>query len=87
MCDPVTILSIVGGVGSALFGAASAPPAPEIPAAPAPTARAPGATVRIGTGATELENKDDKTFQSTPKIPRRASAQPLGGLGQGSLAL
>ena len=69
MCDPFTILSAVLGVGSALFGAtAKPPPAPELPAAPVQNTKAPGATVRIGTGA-ESNNTDDPSKSSAIKKP------------------
>jgi hypothetical protein len=89
MCDPITILTLVATAGSTLLGAASmkAPPAPELPATPAPTGRAPGATVRIGTGADELKNEDPTESSATPQVKQRAAGTALGGLGRSSLAL
>lgn len=89
MCDPSTLIALAATVGSTLFGVASMPdpPAPELPAAPAPTARNPGATVRVGTGAEELENTDPGDTGGKPVVRQRASGSALGGLGRSSLAL
>jgi hypothetical protein len=87
MCDPLTILGLVGGLGSVLF--APKPPDPpkiETPAGPAPTARSPGATIRVGTGADELQAADP-AYTGTAKAKTRASGSALGGLGRSSLAL
>lgn len=87
MCDPLTILTLVGSIGSTLFGAtASKPPAPEMPAAPAPTARTPGATVRLGDGP-QLVNTDPTASTATKPVKERAAGTALGGLGKSTLAL
>lgn len=88
MCDPLSMLTLALTAGSTLFGVSKManPPEPELPGAPAATARTPGATVRIGTGAEELE---DKTTESTAgrNVATRSAGTALGGLGKSSLAL
>lgn len=87
MCDPMSILTLVGTIGSTIFGAtASKPPAPEMPAAPAPTARTPGATVRLGDGP-NTTNTDPVDVSNTSPARERAAGTTLGGLGKSTLAL
>jgi len=92
MCEPLTMLGLLGlagSVGSAALGVAGAakPPEPTLPAAPAPTGRAPGATVRVGTGADELENTDPTKSDIVRTPVTRAAGTALGGLGRSTLAL
>lgn len=86
MCDPMTLIMGLASVAAPLLSSPPKPPKAEIPASPAPNARAPGATVRVGTGA-----KDDRTPQgpverSTFKEQRK-SGKSIGGLGRSGLGL
>lgn len=87
MCDPLTILGLVGGIGSAVLGVASAPKPPPLPALTPPGSKAPGATVKIGTGADELENTDPTSSDTERLAPTRLAGTSLGGLGRSTLAL
>jgi len=85
----MTMVTLALTAGSTLFGLSSmkAPPPPELPAVAAPTARTAGATVRVGTGADELENTDATESSAGRTEKTRASGMALGGLGRSSLAL
>jgi len=88
MCDPISLITLALTAGSTLMGVASMPDPPKasLPAPPAPTGRAPGATVRVGTGGDELEAKD-VTESNVRQVKTRAAGTSLGGLGRSSLEL
>jgi len=86
MCDPMTMISMVGAIAGPLLTPTSKPPKAEIPASPAPNARAPGATVRIGTGAEDDTTKSTNATRST-FVEKRKAGNALGNLGRSGLAL
>ncbi len=86
MCDPMTMISMVASIAGPLLSSPPKPPKAEIPASPAPTARAPGATVRIGTGA-EDKRSDTAAAERSTFVERRKAGTAVGGLGRSGLAL
>lgn len=89
--DPLTLLTAalsVGGTAAGVIGAANAPKPPPLPASTPAGARAPGATVRVGTGQDEGSN----TATNAPNKPgftaERKVGKTFGGsLGRSGLAL
>ena len=87
MCGWETLL--LGALGGAsLLGKQKkppTPPSPVVPATPAPTARAGGATVRVG-GDTPAE-EDAAVAEYMDFTEKRSSGKTLGGLGRSGLGL
>lgn len=86
MCDPMTMVAMIGSIAGPLLTPTSKPPKAQIPASPAPNARSPGATVRIGTGADNDTTKTDNAVRST-FVEKRKAGNALGNLGRSGLAL
>lgn len=76
--------ALFGGM-SAMSKSAPKPPPVANPATPAPTARAAGATVRVGTNEKKVEEGPDADY--TGFVEKRASGRALGGLGRSGLGL
>ncbi len=86
MCDPMTMIGMIGSIAGPLLSSPPMPPKAQIPASPAPNARAPGATVRVGTGA--KDNRSDTTAaERSTFVERRKAGTAVGGLGRSGLAL
>lgn len=90
MCTGMALLMGALGLGGAvapLFAAKPADP-PPLPATTPAGARAPGATVRVGTGQDEGTNKDVNAPASTAVFQKvRSSGQAYNNLGRSGLAL
>lgn len=87
--DPLTLLGVIGGLGSAAAGATAAfakPPEAAIPAVPAPTLQDSGTDIRIGGDDTTSDGRGKGTT-FIPTTLTRASGKSLGGLGRSGLAL
>jgi len=88
MCDPVTLITAVLGIGSAIFGASSAPKPPEPPAAEAPEPPAPAApAARLDTGSQVLLGDQATQRRSQRRVTGGATTRTsdvLGGIGGGS---
>ena len=89
MCTGFELLMGALGIGSAVapLMAKGPPDPPPLPALTPAGARAPGATVRIGTGQDEMKN-DDPNAPGTRKFsPERSAGKVYTGLGRSGLAL
>jgi len=90
MCDPITLMMMVSA-GTGLMGAMKSEPKPPpavTPAVAAPTNRTPGAIVRLGNGANDIDNTDaNEPTLSSAFTETRKSARAIGGLGRSGLAL
>lgn len=82
----MTVMAVVGSIAGPLLSSPPKPPKAEIPATPAPNARAPGATVRVGTGAKDERSETSAAKRTTFKETRKAGSA-VGGLGRSGLAL
>lgn len=85
--DPLTLLGLIGGIGSAasgLMAATASPPDAELPATPAPILDSTGATVRINMDDTDQRGSSS---QFIPTELKRSAGKSLGGLGRSGLAL
>jgi hypothetical protein len=73
--------------GASLFAASKSPKPPKVenPATPAPTARAPGAVVRVGGDSATEQDTTTPDYSILPE--KRVSGKALGGLGKGGLGL
>jgi hypothetical protein len=91
MCDPFTMIALaVGGIGSMMMASQSlpTPPKAEQPAIAAPTARNPGATVRLGSSSDDITNDLDPEDPSRRvAAATRSTGNTLGNLGRSSLTI
>lgn len=89
MCTGIELLMGALGLGGAVAPllAPKAPDPPPLPATATPTARAPGATVRIGTGQDEGTNTEANTPNATKFVAKRISGSAYNNLGKSGLAL
>jgi len=92
MCDPLTLLlglgSVMGGAMSLMAPDPPMPPEAQIPAAPEPTARNPGAIVRLGNNSDDITNTVDPAERQKPVFKEeRSSGFSLGSLGKSGLAI
>ncbi|QOE32097.1 hypothetical protein CPT_Palo_038 [Rhizobium phage Palo] len=93
MCDPITLIGLIGGAAS-LAGSlaapkpAKAPKAVELPdtAAQAEAARTSGAIVRVGAGKDD-QTTDQKTADKGAIPETRVFGRPVGGLGKSGLSI
>lgn len=91
MCTGLELLFGLGAIGGtvasvAAAGGGAAPPQ-SMPAIAAPDGRAPGATVRVGTGQDEGTNTEENAPGAPKKYTRRTEGQALAALGRSGLAL
>lgn len=89
MCTGFELLMGALGLGGAvapLLGP-KAPDPPPLPATATPGTRAPGATVRVGTGQDEGTNTDSNTPNAPKFVAKRSSGQAFNNLGKSGLAL
>lgn len=86
MCDPLTILGGVLGLGASLMGPSPAKP-PPLPATDADAARSAGATVRVGDGQNDETTENDATPYVGRQAETRVFGRPVGGLGRSGLSL
>lgn len=85
--DPLTLLGLIGGIGSAAAGLMAnpaTPPEAQLPAVPAPILDNTGADVRINMDDTDQRGSSS---QFIPTELKRSSGKSLGGLGRSGLAL
>lgn len=89
MCTGLELLMGALGLGGAVapLFAAKAPDPPPLPATTPAGARAPGATVRVGTGQDEGTNTDSNQPTKATFVPKRSAGQAFGNLGRSGLAL
>lgn len=84
------LLGALGAAGTvasvAAAGKGAAPPS-SMPAVTPETGRAPGATVRVGTGQDELTNKEENAPGAPKKYTQRSEGSALASLGRSGLAL
>ena len=80
-------LGAAGTVASVAMAGQGAAPPPEMPAIAPATGRAPGATVRVGTGQDELTNSEDNAPGAPKKYTKRSEGEALATLGRSGLAL
>ena len=88
MCTGFELLMGALGIGAAAAPLlAPAPPGPPpLPATTPAGARAPGATVRVGTG-NEMTNKETNAPGTAKFVAQRTTGTPYGNLGRSGLAL
>ncbi len=89
MCTGIELLMAglgLAGAAAPLF-APKAPDPPELPANAPAGSRAPGATVRVGTGQDEGTNTDSNLPTTGKFVATRSSGQAFGNLGRSGLAL
>ena len=89
MCTGFELLLGALGVGGAVAPllAPKPPGPPPLPANATPDTRAPGATVRIGTGHDEGTNTESNTPNAPKFVAKRSSGQAYNNLGKSGLAL
>ena len=89
MCTGLELLMGALGVGGAVAPLLAPKPAgpPPLPAITPAGARAPGATVRVGTGQDEGTNTDENKPTTAKFMATRSSGQAFNNLGRSGLAL
>lgn len=90
MCTGIELLLGLAGLGGAVapLFAPKAPDPPPLPAATPAGARAPGATVRVGTGQDAGTNTDaNEPGKPAGFVAKRSAGAAFSNLGRSGLAL